>query len=383
METTQLIIGGVISFCLGGILYFVIRKRFGKGRKKSKQAASRAEKKAEQLVEEEHELKRKIKEKEAALKGVRVIFNRQGAGSRSLAAKMKVLHALNDDEIKLLTRMATLSDAELRYLKHIDIDVTVKKGSLHPGSAHVSDFTALLRKKIGKDIFDPNVARSVLHKIDTDPANDAILRCVKKLAFYSLRVYHNFEVMKGHLEEQGAMIKKLESLKDPNSFSKVFEELHSSVSHEASWADIAVHNAERLEYYAAQLKQNEAAHAIKAGPFLVVEGHPVDVIVDENSRSMETIGKSDAIDIGYLPSGFLISHDKHNKDTHIIINGDEEGIVVNHAKKGVHFQAASGSEDKIKVKRKKAELFTAKLVQLRDDDRIVFGSGYVFRFRKH
>jgi hypothetical protein len=388
MNTTQiaLIVGTGIAVLAGAGIFL-------RNRHKAKKTLQRIEKKEKLLTEDEHKLKRKLNDKKKVLKEIREYLNNTDKDFKHLADLLGKVHRIIEDQEKLLHEATRVGKADLKYLEHIELKIAGKKVK-----SHVSEFAKHIEKHFGQKIDEPATARAVLSSIDHNTP-DAILRGVKRLAFYLLRVHYNFQSLSTLLDAQKKVVKIMVTLaltmkglvkksdnksvklfhKSLNDFSEALMQLASSAVKEDEEYNIIFSNTDYVRTYLKQLEENETAQWVRKGPFFMVEGHDVDVVIDKRSNAMKTFGKGEKIDISYLPNKLVLCKNVHDKECYVVIGDGERLVLVKHSG-GFHVMADKGSEDKISVKRGKKTLFMGKHMKLKDEDRLVFQAGYELRF---
>jgi hypothetical protein len=233
--------------------------------------------------------------------------------------KLGDIKEIIEEQSDILKKLTHIDKKDLSHLKHIGIDFTDEKGD----KLHVSQMIGHFEAVFGKlDSQDAREAQLQDIHADTDP----IRQCVKYLAFTMVYLNLQFNSLNIMMQEQAKLIikamvglhkLKTGSMRPGEEFAHVLQKtaddltrLESSMEKESSEIDLVIKHSGRLNTYLQQLEQSEAAKHLMEGPFFIVEGHSVDVVIDEKSRKAKAAGRGEKISLRRLPDGFIVGTDK-------------------------------------------------------------------------
>lgn len=430
MDTTSIIWVIVIVAAVIASIPLLFHLRNNKHRLKSAEKGMTAAQSL--LAKNELTLKSELEKKKRLAHEVRIEL-----GRRNVVLVEQNLDEIRDtikDEEDILKTLTHIDKKDLMHLRRIGIDFTGEKGEKLHVSRMIGHFEAVFGKLDSQDARD-----SQLQAIEAD--QDPIRRCVKYLAFTMVYLHIQFNSLDSIMQKQAVLIKKtlagLHKLKTGNidkdeTFGHVLQKtaddlvrLESSMEKESSEIDIILKHSGRLNVYLQQLEQSEAAKHLMEGPFFIVEGHSVDVVIDERSRKANAIGRGERISLRRLPDDFAIGTDKercsivlggevsphhalftrHDAAVHMMPNSNTGGSFIVRDSKGLLIVCHDDADrdrlrrlldsnfnksydkryDYIKQFRSKEQkvvrdAYVTKQIKLVDGDLLIFPFGYKLRF---
>ena len=408
--STTNIIFGIIG--LGVIIGFalVLMQR----RKKGKESVKRLKEAGEALTKDELRLKQEFEKKRQSRTQLRAAIAKRNISI--IKQKLEDIEDVIDVQEQLVHNITKIDKRCLNHLKHIGISVRFAGAPVF----HVSEVVKNV-KTVWGDLDSQDARNAKLEEIKSDP--DGISRNIKYLAMtmtYLDAHYGNFKRM---YKKQRRLLRNIEYFsarklkkkkvtdKDYAVISEHLMKFGNKEEEEAREIANILEYVKRLRHYTQEL---ERAEAVRYKPFLVVEGHPVDIVTDPSSRRTATVGRKEKISIPNFHSDRIVFGRHANAasvvlhrdaaDVHAIIrkNGGyrilaEKGaptFVIRKHPREVKVVVADNADKKRMIevlKRKEYKpikeltglkqkgLFTTS-ENLTDDDEIVLGTAYRFRF---
>jgi hypothetical protein len=315
--TTGNIVWTIIILAILVISIVALLRHSRRGKLKRAEAAERKVKSSEAaLVKDETGLRAKLYLKKRLVHEVRVEL-----GKKNILSVEKKIDSVTDvinDQVGILKDLTHIDKKDLAHLKHIDIDLAEEKSD----RMHVSELIGHFEKVFGKLDSDAAIEAHI-RAIPGDP--DPIRQTVKQLVFTLVHMHNQFDRLVVVLKKQAKIVEKVMEGADKlktgklakgESFGSVLQKtsdnlvlLESAIDKEEIDVKMVIENTAHLNKYLRQLDQVEAAKHLQEGPYLVVEGHHVDVVVDDKSRRTKVVGNGEKISLSKLPGDFIIGSD--------------------------------------------------------------------------
>lgn len=295
-------------------LFFVLMKI------RKKVSVPDLEKKAEELTKDELKLKQLLDKKE----------NLRGQAKTSAAKheayqvkdRIEEIEDTVDMQDQIVHTITKIDKKSLNAFRHLGINIRFA-GAPH---IHVSEFMKEI-KKAWKDIDSQPAREAKLKEIKQDP--DGVSRNVKYAALTMVLLNVQYDKFRSLYKSQKDILKKTRfaadklkkkqvELKDYSRISDLLMKLASRTSYEKSEIDRIIELTKRLRFY---LKELESAESLKYRPFLVVEGHPVDIVTDAKSGKTMPVGRNEKISLPFFNTK-RITFSRHVRSGLIVLHRD-------------------------------------------------------------
>ncbi|MBW2997606.1 hypothetical protein KY349_04665 [Candidatus Woesearchaeota archaeon] len=314
VPTTTTAIFGAIGI-VGLIALFIVLMKI-----KKKASVPELEKKAEELTKDELKLKQLLDKKENIRGQAKTSAVKHNA--YQVKDRVEQIEDTVDMQEQLVHNITKIDKKSLNALRHLGIQIRFA-GAPH---MHVTEFMKEI-KKAWKDIDSQHAREAKLKEIKQDP--DGVSRNVKYAALTMVLLKVQYDKFRSLYKNQRGILKKIRfasdklkkkkvELKDYSRISDLLMKLASRTSYEKSEIDRIIELTKRLRFY---LKELESAESLKYRPFLVVEGHPVDIVTDSASGKTVPVGKHEKISLPFFNTK-RITFSRHARSGHIVLHKD-------------------------------------------------------------